>query len=662
MKIIKCLSINLVAVSLSLVACGKSSDRPSATSSKITYSQVNKEIGTNGGQIKDEKSGLGLDIPAEALNSNKNISLQRFAEPEDMEEKPQTGFITAMEFLPSGTTFDKPVEVTVELNETPTNDELSIFCFDETNKIWDFVTSADVNNKTATFNITHFSKYAALDITPSMYEKYFALVDEAIRTGKNDSWITESYEDYLINEKHVMDYYEEFNGFWYEPCGFFIGGSYQINSKAGDGDQLVKRHGESNKVGSTYGYSKVGGETATYQEAKNASSSVDSINITVTIDYKMIKPQIELYAEKSSLEKGESSDVSVYCHYAKSSNTIYPNIDLPGYSLNIQALDGNLKVNKNNVTTNSAGKANFVVTAKNNKGGSVKVSFDVSGDFGTHAEATIDFDEDEDATYEIRGIVKDSYKQTFKYGTDENKTTKFGNDTRTVKSTEGYFSFEFSYSISGTIKWWSWDNDWFDGEVNITDINVVASSASSTYDYEYDSPYDPEEKRASNEKIHETVEFFMGGTVEATPILNQSIIVTSPTYYEGELVLPSYASFSRFGLPEYIAILNSAGHSTYEKDLYYKSDRNPNNPVEDTTHTSDEDDFDCVCRYTQTGFAFMVNFGNSEGTYSYESDCRSEYGINPFQTWPWDNGPNVYELEETHTYSQTVTLTKIDNK
>lgn len=73
-------------------------------------------------------------------------------------------FLGAAEFGPSGTVFKEPVEVSMKLTKVPNGSEISVFCYDEENKIWDYVTEATCEGDIAKFKVTHFSTYKCLDI------------------------------------------------------------------------------------------------------------------------------------------------------------------------------------------------------------------------------------------------------------------------------------------------------------------------------------------------------------------------------------------------------------------------------------------------------------------------------------------------------------------
>ena len=215
----------------------------------IPHETVTEEIGTLGGTINDTDNNLSINIPQGALDSTTSISATYVDEPSLIGDNPAMNFMGAVDFGPSGTVFDEPVEVTIKLAKTTYHNKLSVFCYDEVNDLWDYVTNASVSGGNATFSVNHFSRYKCLDITDDMLNKFVELVHTAQDSGYDDAWIIGNYEDYLINDKHVMDEYAIYDGLYYEACGLFISGRYSLeNGKQGDPDVLSKQIGESNKV------------------------------------------------------------------------------------------------------------------------------------------------------------------------------------------------------------------------------------------------------------------------------------------------------------------------------------------------------------------------------------------------------------------------------
>jgi hypothetical protein len=371
-------------------------------------------------------------------------------------------FLGAAEFGPSGTVFKEPVEVSMKLTKTSDGSEISVFCYDEENKIWDYVTEATCEGNIAKFKVTHFSTYKCLNIGKATLEHYIDLVYEAYATGKPDSWITSTYLDYLLNEKHFMHYYQEFCGLYYEPCGILISGSYHLNGKEGDPNELVYLHGEDSTIGNCMGVGKVASLLSSYKECKSRITKAGNkkqteeiykqeiVYIMVSIDYKIITPTVDLSAAKTQLKKGESETVEVYCHYPKPTNPIYPDFPLSGYTLII--LDGleHYKVSTQEFTTKSDGKAKFKVTSKGTGEETIQVIFVVIDPAYTRSSGGYEFEVRVDS--EITFGVDEGYKITGRI--EEELEFEFKFFPYTVPYTileQGFFKIQVSYDFDGNI-------------------------------------------------------------------------------------------------------------------------------------------------------------------------------------------------------------------
>ena len=297
-----------------------------------------------------------------------------------------------------------------------------------------------------------------------MTSKYRDLVLEAKRTNKNDAWITQSFYDYLVDEKHVLDYYEEFEGYYYYGCGLKIFGKYQIDGVSGNAEDLSMVWGDSNKKGDTYGRSTVAGETVdsnTFNKTlDNNSENKELIDVTITIEYKMITPQFTMSSSKTTLSEGESADVSLYCHYSNPTNPIYPDFALPGYYLTITSLSSSFTVDKTSVTTDNNGRATFKVTCKEEgEEGVVKAIFDVSGEFGTHAEGIIHFGSEDG--YKVTGHVAEEYEYVY-------TVPEIEAEGATVVS-NGKVNIKVEYDISGTIKE---EDGNLSGSISVSNVSI----------------------------------------------------------------------------------------------------------------------------------------------------------------------------------------------
>ena len=487
------IGVLLVASTISLTSCKWIKDflsilREDDETSEVSrpgpssYEAVESTIGQDGGVIQDKDNNITISIPQGALKTDTKISAQYIEEPSLMENSPSMNFLGAVEFGPSGTTFEKPVEVSLKLIDVPRNNKVSIFCYSEQYKVWDFVSEANVRGDVATFNVNHFSMYKALNVSQSMLMKFHDLVKQAQATGKPDSWIIESFEDYLINEEHVMDVYALHNGYWYQPCGLLISGNYHINGKEGDPDQLIKRVGESNIVGNTYGLcedSSLMIDVETYKKIEGKPKEGQELILSeATVYYKMIKPDIDLTASKKTINKGESAMINIRCHYTNAANYFdeYKDIEMDNYMLTIKKPE-HFNIDKTSVLTNN-GRASFTVTAKeNNLAETITVNFDVSGAFGVHAEGNITLNS---AGYAISGHIKETSHFTYTAPED------VGVEATVSVSQLGLFSLELEYDFAGNI---AEEKNGMSGSISINNVSMTLETEHLLYRVTFDGGY-----------------------------------------------------------------------------------------------------------------------------------------------------------------------------
>ena len=468
MNIFKKLLIPVLLFSsiFTIAGCGKKKDKKK-TNEIVTHEAAKGKVGKDGGEVKDKDNNVSLNIPKDALDKDTEISMKYVSCDEEISDSPSLNFLGAVEYGPSGTKFNKEVEAKVKLTKTPVNSTISVYCYDEENDIWDYVTSATVSNGYATCKISHFSKYEYLDITPQMHNKYETLVRQAISEGKSDEWITLTYYDYLVDECHVLDYYPNYEGYYYYGCGLKIFGNYQIGDKKGNAEDLSMVWGDSNRSGNTYGKSTVSGSTTTNSEYKKATenSNVEGVSVTVIIEYKMITPQFTISASKTNLKKGESADVSLYCHYSNPVNPIYPDFALPGYYLALSSSSSSFSVDKSSVVTDENGRATYKVTCnKDGEKAVIKAVFEAPGSFGTYAEGKLHVGSEDG--YTISGHVTETL--SFIYHVDPTIV-----DGCSITS-NGTFRLTIEYDIEGTLKD---ENGNISGTINFTNIDATYISS-----------------------------------------------------------------------------------------------------------------------------------------------------------------------------------------
>ena len=208
---------------------------------------VSSNIGVDGGEVGDENASIS--IPEGALDSDTTITVKYLSNKEDVSDGPMFGFAGAVEFGPSGTKFKKTAEVMIKLTEISENETISIFCYDEEEKKWKYETSADVFEGYAIFEVSHFSKYRMVDLSPAVYEKYFEIVLNAVSNNDSDSSITDAYKNYLVNTLDMMNRYAEWGGQLYKVCGIWFSGDYTVDGKEGNTGDLICYYGDTSDEG-----------------------------------------------------------------------------------------------------------------------------------------------------------------------------------------------------------------------------------------------------------------------------------------------------------------------------------------------------------------------------------------------------------------------------
>lgn len=636
----------------SLVGCGKKPSNQQSSGPK-EHTAVSKTIGTGGGFLKDG-TNVNITIPEGALKESTTISALYIEDATLLSNDISMGFLGAVEFGPSGTTFDKPVEVSLKLANPTSFYEVAVFCYDEESNRWDYVCDAEVEETIATFKVNHFSKYELLNLTQEMYLKFYDLVYEAVLNDKSDAWISESYKEYLVDYEHVMDLYTKYGNYWYEPCGLFVYGDYLINGKSGDQEALHFQVGESNKVGDKYGVSTVGGlfaKKSEFEKAKRtATETTQIVDVTVVLEYKMIKPTIQLTASKYKLKKGESTTVTAFCHHSNPHNYFseYQELILSYYDLDLKTDANHLKLDKDHIVTNGDGKASFQVTSNDGKAETIRAIFDVSGDFGTHAEGSTRIQGNEKVVYNMTGHIHEEWN----YVTGDDETRDYSDkwETDVHTGTLGSVNISVDYDFKGTITWTNgiaiYGGAPVEGVIDMTNLEVSLSTSPSSSTRKIDHPMD--EYKYEFHSV-ETYTFYHFNTyqIEAKP-------APKSTFY-GEQVDGVYASW--WGYPEGdedfypgdIFIEISGETRTNWKYDYHRIDLHiPEKPVDDVV-SKDEDEFDEEYWRVMYGMPLIMCFEEKEGTQTCTiDDFFNELG----------SGGTINGREEERFVTQTITLTK----
>ena len=176
------LSILSVFVLLTLFRCTDSPTKPE-TDAYQHYEQSG-EVGSGGGtiEITDENSKLNgstLEIPSGALNNAVTVKIDPSTDVTDIHGNTDAVIV---DLQPSGTTFEKPVKLTLPYKINIPGKPAAIYFLNKETHYWEKckTVSIDENAKTVTAEIWHFSEYAAVNEDVVIDTKLYKTSDNKI--------------------------------------------------------------------------------------------------------------------------------------------------------------------------------------------------------------------------------------------------------------------------------------------------------------------------------------------------------------------------------------------------------------------------------------------------------------------------------------------------
>jgi hypothetical protein len=158
----------LVAAMAATAACGDDNQGSSTSSGGSSNNNNNNNNGSpstaseeinaaEGGEVSLD-DGAGLVIPAGALDDDTEITIESAEPASSLPDQDSLQGLT-YELGPDGTTFSKPVELTLPLDATPGADQEAVISwYNEDTEAWEDVTST-VSNGEVTAEIEHFTLF-----------------------------------------------------------------------------------------------------------------------------------------------------------------------------------------------------------------------------------------------------------------------------------------------------------------------------------------------------------------------------------------------------------------------------------------------------------------------------------------------------------------------
>lgn len=458
----------MAALLFAFTGCSGSTGNPGGEDIKGGETSGKATIGSKGGSV-NAGDNVKINIPAGALNDNTEITI-KYYDSDDV----TAAFLGGIEFGPDGTVFNNPVEVIMKLVDKPQNEKVSIFCYDEEYEMWYFVTEAECTDKTAKFELNHFSKYKIVDTQYKKYERFETEVRNGKANGLSDAQIFDNYVDYLLNHEHLMDKCIKAGGYWFKPCGLHAFGNYIFNNQEGDPESLHREIGKTNEVKKDVtGLINVGsGYTSNSEFIKNLYKTVDrqdAFHILVEVYYVMIEPTIELTASPStSVRAGEKTMVWVSCYYE--------DLIMSDYDLTIPGEFKHFSIDKNKIKTDSLGMASFLATGLSKGTDTIEVRFRVDDQVftgipgGAYSYGLIKLSCD--MPIEISGRIVQNSTYTFEKGPCK---SLIGTEQEGVVDATIEYNFKGNFYVDGQ------SGMILEGEITLSGFNVSATSQPIIY-------------------------------------------------------------------------------------------------------------------------------------------------------------------------------------
>ncbi|MBR6492886.1 MAG: hypothetical protein IKT13_03025, partial [Paludibacteraceae bacterium] len=292
----------LGCVVLGLNACGGNEPEPQKTSLTIT---------PEGGTIS-LKNGVTIVVPSGAVNSDTEVTVEYL---EDLDES--TGSLPSdvqglVKFTPEGLVFNKPIQVTIPLNQ-PVAERTNIVYWSAEDGRWYITDRGEVNGKELQFYIEHFSTYASMggawgDLFSMMDAKVGGAQTQAEVNGALNSFLADNmWEEMGMKDFHWSTRAEMGGGAvstCAQCCGLFAS---WMSQEGGNDRQGAARYKEQ----------------STHNIVTNIALSNAAMSAHLKSEYQIAADRIiEIYGEpcpaalsgqaaKSTIEKGKTTEVTI---------------------------------------------------------------------------------------------------------------------------------------------------------------------------------------------------------------------------------------------------------------------------------------------------------------------------------------------------------------
>lgn len=293
--------IILCLATLAFIAC--SSNGPQQPTAKA---QLQPE-----GGVFNLSNGVSIVVPQGAVSSPTEVTVEYMENLDESVGSLPSDIQGRLKLTPEGLIFDKPLQVSMPLNQTVKEDKIDIFYWSPDSAKWYLTDVGKREGDKVTFYVDHFSTYAAMT---GGWSDFFGQLDAAVGDKTGETAISEAVKSVL---KEVYD--SQFDGYHFatradmggqavsicaEACGIFGFWAKEENGSTRQGGGTYKQKSQHNII-TSIGYSDA------YASSHLGNSSVSR---TIELYGEPCATELAGAAKESKIEKGKTTEVTIRAH------------------------------------------------------------------------------------------------------------------------------------------------------------------------------------------------------------------------------------------------------------------------------------------------------------------------------------------------------------
>ena len=294
----------LLVVALVFTGCKpRGGDEPQQNTSQ---SQIKPE----GGVYKLD-NGVTIVVPAGAVSEATEVKVEYKTDLDGTTGSLPSDIHGLIKFSPEGLVFNKPVEVSMPLNQPVAETTTDIVYWSETDHIWYITDRGTIEGQNVKFYVDHFSSYASVG---GGWGDLFGMMDRAVGSASTEETVSAAVKNFLADfyEKQLKDYHYttrvSAGNICAEVCGIYGFWAEDKNGTTRQGGGTYKNHSTHNII-TSIGYSDAQASLHLRNESQTA------ISRTIEIYGEPCATELAGAAKDSKIDKGKTTEVTIaaYC-------------------------------------------------------------------------------------------------------------------------------------------------------------------------------------------------------------------------------------------------------------------------------------------------------------------------------------------------------------